>query len=124
MSDRIYLHGMVFEGRHGVTEEERESPQQIEVDIELELDLRPAGTSDDLGLTVDYAQVFEVCREVVEDQSFNLLEGIGEALAAQTLGRFPSIEKIRANVKKPGAPLAGMVEHAGVRIERSRVDTT
>jgi 7,8-dihydroneopterin aldolase/epimerase/oxygenase len=124
MTDRIYLHGMIFEGRHGVTDEEREAPQQIEVDLEIQLDLRAAGTSDELSLTVDYADLFEICRQVVEDQSFHLLEGIAEALAAQVLGGFPAVDAVSANVKKPGAPLAGMVEHAGVRIERARADTT
>lgn len=120
MTDRIYLHGMVFEGRHGVTDEERSEPQQIEVDLEVELDLRPAGTSDDLARTVDYSDVFEICRGVVEDQSLHLLEGIAEAIADGILRALPAVDAVNANVKKPGAPLAGMVEHAGVRIERRR----
>ena len=120
MTDRIYLHGMIFEGRHGVTDEERAAPQQIEVDLDVELDLGPAGESDELAQTVDYGDIFEVCREVVEDRSFHLLEGIAEALTSGVLARFQAIERVNANVKKPGAPLAGMVEHAGVRIERTR----
>jgi dihydroneopterin aldolase len=120
MTDRIYLHGMIFEGRHGVTDEERAAPQQIEVDLDVELDLRPAGQSDELAQTVDYGDVFDVCREVVEERSFHLLEGIAEAVASGVLGRFPAIDRVTANVKKPGAPLAGMVEHAGVRIDRPR----
>jgi dihydroneopterin aldolase len=120
MSDHIYLHGMIFEGRHGVTEEERESAQPIEVDLDVGLDLRPAGTSDDVAQTVDYSDVFEVCRRVVEDRSFHLLEGIAEELTAQVLGEFARIDAVAANVKKPGVPLAGIIEHAGVRIERTR----
>ena len=52
MSDTIFLRAMEFEGRHGVSDEERADAQVIEVDIEYELDLRPAGTSDDLAQTV------------------------------------------------------------------------
>lgn len=120
MTDRIYLHGMVFEGRHGVTDEERESAQPIEVDLDIELDLRTAGATDDIELTVDYSDVFEACRAVVEDESYHLLEGIAEALAARILARFPPVEQVNLNVKKPGVPLDGVVEHAGVRIERQR----
>jgi len=120
MSDRIYLHGMVFEGRHGVTEEERASPQPIEVDVDVVVDLRRAGESDDLAQTVDYGDVFAVCRDVVENESFHLLEGIAEALARRVLGRFADVDAIHVNVKKPGVPLHGVVEHAGVRIERTR----
>jgi 7,8-dihydroneopterin aldolase/epimerase/oxygenase len=122
MADHIYLHGMVLEGRHGVTDEERAEPQPIEVDVELELDLRPAGTSDDLARTVDYGDVFDVCREVVEQRSFHLLEGLAEALAADILARFAQVEHVSVRAKKPGVPLDGIVEHAGVAIERERGD--
>jgi len=120
MSDQIYLHGMIFEGRHGVTEEERREPQPIEIDVDLELDLRPAGSSDELGQTVDYGQVFEVCRELVEVRSFHLLEGIAEALAGEILAGFERVGSVRVRAKKPGVPLDGIVEHAGVEIERKR----
>jgi hypothetical protein len=44
--DRIILEGMVFHGRHGVLPAERELGQPFVVDVELRLDLRPAGLSD------------------------------------------------------------------------------
>ena len=120
MSDEIYLHGMVFEGHHGVTEDERALAQPIELDVELRLDLSAAGRSDELDQTVDYSRVFEVCRDHVEQRSFHLLEGLAEALAAELLGRFAPLDSVVVRAKKPGIPLAGMVEHAGVRLERSR----
>jgi dihydroneopterin aldolase len=120
MSDRIYLHGMIFEGRHGVSDEERAEVQQIEVDVDVELDLTRPGTSDDLADTVDYRDLFDVCRRVVEERSFRLLEGIAEALAADVLERFPSIETVFVRAKKPALQLEGDVEHAGIQIERRR----
>lgn len=120
MTDRIYLHEMVFEGRHGVTEEERADPQEIEVDLDVALDLRPAGESDELADTVDYGDLFVVCRDVVETRSFHLLEGIAEAIASAILGGFSRVDAVSVRVKKPGLPIEGRVEHAGVAIERRR----
>lgn len=120
MSDQVYLHGMEFQGRHGVTEEERSRPQLIELDVEMTLDLRAAGASDDLADTVDYSDVFEVCRAQVEQHSYHLLEGLAEALAAELLARFQLIDTVAVRAKKPGLPLDGVVEHAGVKVERSR----
>jgi dihydroneopterin aldolase len=120
MTDRIYLHGMIFEGRHGVSEDERDQPQQIEVDVDVELDLTRPGTTDDLDDTVDYRDLFDVCRRVVEERSFRLLEGIAGALAADVLERFPSVEMVAVRAKKPGLVLEGEVEHAGIQIERRR----
>ena len=120
MSDRIFLSAMEFEGRHGVTDEERAEPQVIEVDLEYELDLRPAGTSDDLAQTVSYADMFEICRAQVEDHSYHLLEAIGEAIAKDVLAVDKRIERLVVTVRKPGVPIDGVLEYAGVRLERGR----
>jgi len=120
LSDHVFLRGMEFEGRHGATDEERSEPQMIEVDIDLELDLRAAGTSDDLGKTVDYARVFEICRAQVEQQSYHVLEAIGEHIAADVLGAFPQVELVNVTVRKPGVPIDGVLDHAGITVERGR----
>lgn len=120
MSDRIVLANMVFFGRHGAGDEERSEPQEIEVDVELELDLTGPGRSDDLSDTVDYRGVFEACQEVVEERSFHLLEGIAEAIAAAVLGQFPAVDAATVRVRKPGVPLDGRLDYAGVAIERRR----
>jgi dihydroneopterin aldolase len=122
MNDQIFLRRMEFEGRHGVTEEERAEPQTIELDVELRLDLRAAGRSDDLAQTVDYGDVFEICRAQVEQHTYHLLEGLAEAIATDILGRFPDVGSVVVRAMKPGVPLDGVVELAGVGIERSRGD--
>jgi dihydroneopterin aldolase len=120
MSDRILLHGMAFEGAHGVSDEERADPQIIEMDVEVSLDLSAAGKSDELAQTVNYADVFEVCRVHVEERSYRLLEAIGEAVATDLLARFAAVESASVTVRKPGVPIDGVLEYAGVRIERER----
>jgi dihydroneopterin aldolase len=52
--DRILLTDMVFHSHHGTLPAENELGQPFVVSVELHLDLRPAGTSDDLTKTVDY----------------------------------------------------------------------
>lgn len=111
---------MEFEGRHGVSDEERADLQAFEVDVEMTLDLRDAGQSDDLAQTVDYGKVFERCRAVVEERSFHLVEGIAEAVAADLLGGFPRLDSVLVRVRKPGAPIDGVLDYAGVEIERNR----
>ncbi|CAN5591651.1 dihydroneopterin aldolase [soil metagenome] len=120
MTDRIYLDEMDFFGRHGVTDDERAEAQQIQVHLEATLDLAPAGRSDELADTVDYGQVYEVCREVVEERSFHLLEAIAEAIAGSVLERFARVESVSVRVDKPGLPIDGQLERAGVMVERAR----
>jgi dihydroneopterin aldolase len=120
MTDRIVLADMRFEGRHGVHDWERAEPQAFDVDVELALDLRPAGESDDLGRTIDYSTVHATVREVIEGPSVRLLERLAEAIAGALLERYPTDEVI-VRVRKPGVDLGGPVGSAGVEVRRARV---
>ena len=120
MSDRIMLGGMEFEGHVGVSDEERAEAQVVEMDAELWLDLRAAGASDDLAQTVDYGAVFEICRAKVEQGAYHLLEGLAEAVAGEVLAQHAAVESVILTVRKPGVPIDGVIDHAGVRIERAR----
>jgi dihydroneopterin aldolase len=120
MTDRIFLQAMSFIGRHGVTDEERAEPQQIDVDLEARLDLRAAGEKDELAETVDYGRLYELCRQVVEEHTFRLLEAIAERIAAIALADHALIESVSVTVRKPGVPIDGQLEQAGVTVERHR----
>ncbi len=117
--DKIIMSGMTFYGYHGMMPQERELGQEFVVDAELYLDLRAAGESDDPGLTVNYADVYEVVRRVVTGRPRNLLEAVAEAVAARLLEGFP-LQEVMVRVKKPGAPVPGHFAFMGVEIRRSR----
>ena len=120
MSDRIVLEGMLFEGTHGVYEAEQQAPQPFEVDVELALNLQPAGLADDLALTIDYGRVFETCRQIVESTRFNLVEALAEAIAHELLAQFPA-DDVTVRIRKPRVDLGGPFRAAGIEIRRRRV---
>ncbi len=111
---------MVFYGYHGANPAERTLGQRFIVDLEVELDLRPAGQSDDLADTVDYSAMYAAVREVVEGPPRNLLESVAEAIARRILASF-AVDAVRVRVRKPAAPIKGSVlAHAGVEVYRER----
>lgn len=118
--DRIVLTEMVFSARHGVLDHEKVTPQRFEVDVELSLDLRPAGLEDDLARTVDYGRVYESVRTIVESTTFNLIEALAEAIAHELLVDFPDVEEVGVRIRKPEVQLGGPLAHASVEIRRSR----
>jgi dihydroneopterin aldolase len=120
LTDRIELRAMRFEGRHGVSAAERAVPQPFEVDVEIELDLGPAGRADDLALTVDYGAVFGLVAGIVERRSFRLLEGVGEAIATAVLAGQPPAAAVVVRVRKIRPPLDGSLAWAGVEVRRAR----
>lgn len=99
--DRILLEGMVFHGRHGTLPAERELGQPFVVDIELRLDLQPAGLSDDLTQTVDYSEVHRQAKKIVEGTPVSLTETLAERIADTVLGDFPTVDTVRIKVDKP-----------------------
>ncbi len=119
MSDRIVLHNLQLQGRHGYYDHELEAPQPFEVDIELALNLQPAGVDDDLEQSVDYGKVYEVVRQIVESTSYRLLEALAEAISHEILADFPVIE-VGVRVRKPAVKLGGPLDYAGVEIWRRR----
>lgn len=119
MSDRIQLHDMVFQGKHGVYEHELLNEQPFHVDLDLELDLQAAGTDDDLARSVDYAAVYELVRGIVESTSFRLIEALAEAIAHEVLAGFP-VDQVVVRVRKPRVDLGGPLAWAGVEIRRRR----
>jgi dihydroneopterin aldolase len=117
--DRIELRGMRFEGRHGALPFEAERAQPFEVDVVLEVDLAPAGSTDDLARTVDYGAVFAVARDVVEGPHVDLIESLAERIAAGVLANHRAVDAVTVRVRKPDAPLPGSLAWAGVEIRRT-----
>lgn len=116
--DRILLSGLTFYGYHGVNPEERVLGQRFVVDVALELDLQPAGRSDDLNQTINYALAYKLIRDVVEGPPRQLLEAVAESIADALLAATPA-RTVRVRVAKPWAPVKGMVAgEIAVEIER------
>ena len=122
--DRILLEGMVFFGFHGALPAERELGQRFVVDVEMRLDLRPAGLSDDLAKTVDYGAVHDMTKRMVEGEPVDLIEAVAERIATAILEDHPSIETVRVKVAKPDVRLGGTVLNAAAaEIVRHREPT-
>ncbi|MCL1804532.1 MAG: dihydroneopterin aldolase [Clostridiales bacterium] len=118
-SDKIILKGMRFYGRHGCLPAELELGQWFEVDMELSLDLTKAGKSDDLRDTLNYAELYEGAKAVVEGPSFALIEALAEKLIGLCFD-FSQVEAAKVLLKKPQAPLGGPLDYAAVELVRRR----
>lgn len=117
MGDSVILRGLRARGVHGVLPEEQVRAQPFEVDLELAVDLRRAGVSDDLADTVDYGAVAEAVLKVVEVEHHQLLERLAERIA-QTALSWPTVTAVVVEVRKLRPPVAADLSSAGVRIYR------
>lgn len=118
--DKIIMKGMAFYGNHGVFPEENVLGQRFYVDVELHMPLERAGKSDDLGLTVNYAEVHELIKRIVEQRTFKLIEALAEQVASEVLRTYTSINEITVRVLKPHPPVAIHFDGVTVEIHRKR----
>jgi dihydroneopterin aldolase len=120
MTDRIVLANLAFQARHGVEPREKVEAQRFEVDVELELDLGPAGRTDDLATTANYAEVYATVKPIVEGPPVDLIEALAEAIAEAVLASQPLADAVVVRVRKPEVRLGGPLDHAAVEIRRLR----
>jgi dihydroneopterin aldolase len=101
MTDTIEVRDLRVSGKHGASEPERQSPQELDVSVRLDLDLSLAGKTDNLDDTLDYREIRRCVASVVEQQSFCLLE----RLATEILDHLMKNELVKAgavSICKPG----------------------
>jgi dihydroneopterin aldolase len=113
----VEICGLELDGRHGVEEEERATPQPFVYDVWL--DVPEAAVSDRLDETVDYRGVVACIREISAARQFHLLEALAAAVADALVERFPA-ERVRVRVRKPAVRLDAPVAYTAATVERSR----
>jgi 7,8-dihydroneopterin aldolase/epimerase/oxygenase len=120
--DRLSLLGMRFEAMHGVLDSERVDPQPFEVDLVLHADLSDAGRTDALADTVDYRGLHELVDSIVMGPSFNLIEGLADAIARAALTATDPrlVGAVEVRVRKPEAPLPGELDTVEAALLRRR----
>ncbi|MGZ8382319.1 MAG: dihydroneopterin aldolase, partial [Nitrospira sp.] len=119
MGERVVIERLEFRGRCGVTPEERARPQPLAVDLELDCRLEAAGLSDDLGHTIDYANVAQRVVDIGTLQESQLLETLAERLLAALFDEFP-ISRIKLWLRKLHPPIPYVTRSVGINIERTR----
>jgi dihydroneopterin aldolase len=122
MNGRIHLKNMAFYGYHGHHPGETAQGQKFLVDLVLTVDIGPAAASDRLPDTVDYSRVHDICRKIVEKERVKLLETLCQRIMDAIMLKFERVSKIEIIIKKPGAPIRGVLDYVAVEasLERRR----
>ncbi len=116
--DQIVLKNMAFYGYHGNLPEENLLGQRFYVDVMMDVDLQEAGKSDNVCHTVNYAEVYELVKEIVEGQVCRLIESVAETIAFRVKEEFPRVAAVEVHIRKPEAPIQGLLDYAEVILKR------
>lgn len=115
--DQILIKDLLVRGVIGVTERERQRPQDIIINAVLFTDITRASQTDDIADCVDYSRVAKKLFAHAESVGRNTVEALVNDLMRLCLEE-PGVLGARVRVEKPGA--VRFSRSVGVEIERFR----
>ena len=89
--------------------------------IELGLDLKKAGQTDDISKSVNYAEVCDVVVRLMKDSTFDLIETCAERIASSLLKSYACVSEVTVKIEKPHAPIKHNFGNVAVLIARKRI---
>lgn len=119
---KFFLNQMKFYGYHGVLKEETKLGQRFCVDVTLELALGSAGVNDDLNQSIDYGEVYERVKGIVEGRPYKLIEAVAEKISTELLSAYKRLNRCTVKVTKPDPPIKGHYHSVAVEMTRSQKD--
>ncbi len=114
----LAIAGIRFQCIIGVTDREREHPQEIVADLHVKVDFDKAAASDSIRDTVDYRALTRRLITAGQSTRFQLVETLATHLGRVVLDDFPGVEEVRVELEKPGALSAARSVRAVVALRR------
>ena len=112
----IRMKNCAFFARHGVFDEEEMLGQRFYVDATLSVDPGPALEQDTIEGTVNYGEAFQVIETIITGKRRFLIEALALEVGKALTQRFPQIRKAEITVRKPNAPVAGVLDYVEVTV--------
>lgn len=120
MNDHISLVGIEAKGFHGVYPNERRDGQIFIVDAILQINLDPAANTDELLLTVNYADVAKDIATEIEGEPVDLIETLALRIIEKILQKYELVDSVAVTVHKPLADVGVKIKDIAVTLERYR----
>ena len=112
----IRMKNCAFFARHGVYDQEEFLGQRFYVDAVLLVDAGTALENDSIEGTVDYGRAFQVIEMIIAGERRYLIEAIALEIGKALCDEFAQIKQADITVRKPNAPVPGVLDHVEVRV--------
>jgi dihydroneopterin aldolase len=112
----IRMQNCAFFARHGLLEEEKTMGQRFYVDAVLTVEPDKPLQDDDMEGTVDYGGAFTVIEAMVTGARHFLIEALAWDIGKALGEKFPQIRRAEITVRKPNAPVRGVLDHVEVTV--------
>jgi dihydroneopterin aldolase len=113
----IKLEGMEFFAYHGCFKEEQIIGTKFRVDLTIETNVDEAANNDDIHLTINYLNVYQMVKKQMEVKS-KLLENVGKRILDELYNQFTGVIKAEVKVSKLNPPLGGKLDCVSLTLSR------
>ncbi|MDX1393523.1 MAG: dihydroneopterin aldolase [Gemmatimonadota bacterium] len=117
--DLILIRDLHVRGIIGINDWEREKKQDIVINLEITVDARRAGHTDDMDDSLNYRTVAKDVIAYAESSGHFLVEALAAGIARIVVVDHGA-PGVRVRVEKPGA--LRFADSVGIEIERTRAD--
>ncbi len=114
-SDTVFIRGLRADAIIGIYDWERNTRQNLILDLEMATDISRAAASEDIADAVDYEKISKRILAYVSDSEFQLIETLAERVAALVIEEF-GVSWLCLTVHKPDA--IEFADDVGVTITR------
>ena len=111
----VFLQDVRFHAFHGVMPQETKVGADFIVNLRIGYPLEQAIESDEVGDTLNYAEVYDLVKQEMKQPS-KLLENVAGRIVQTISKHFPSLTSIDLTMMKQNPPMGADVEGAGVEI--------
>lgn len=116
--DKIKIENLEIFAHHGVFAEEKEKGQHFYINATLFTDLKKAGRTDNLYDSTHYGEVCLQIKKSMTEETFDLIERAAQKTVEDILFRFPLIQEVTLEVRKPQAPIPMKFQSVSVELTR------
>ena len=108
---KLSINGAQFFAYHGVKSEEQTMGGKYEVDLDLWYDAKAAIINDDVNYAINYEVALDCIEEIINDDSFILIETIVNEILNLISEKFDNLHKAICRVRKINVPIGNIVNY-------------
>lgn len=120
MINYINIEGIRLFGYHGCLDEEAKVGGHYLVDVRMQTDFMAAAKSDNLTQTIDYCQVFEICKREMAIRS-KLIEQVCDRIFMAMVAELKGLIHLEVKITKLNPPMNGDVPQVSVVMAKKLV---
>ncbi len=108
---KLSIVGAQFFAYHGVKSEEQTLGGKYEIDLDLWYDATAAIINDDVNYALNYEEALNCIKEVINDDSYNLIETIANEILNLSYEKLDNLQKATVRVRKISVPIGHVVSY-------------